>query len=190
MKTIALVSCAQTKLETREPVPARDLYTSSLFIKSRAWAEANADHWFILSAFHGVVAPELPLMPYERSLNDLNARERFIWAMRADSAIRGWIRGHWGTDEPITVQLLAGEVYAHDLRSLLAAEVSGDLRHAVYARRCTVVEPLRGLQIGERLAWLNGWASPPCETYSQPRLRNGGWDWGKYGLVDGEPVPR
>src|SRR5690606_13413659 len=54
-RTIALVSCVSSK----EPhaAPARDLYTSALFRKARAYAERNADAWYILSAKYGLVDP-------------------------------------------------------------------------------------------------------------------------------------
>lgn len=41
------------------PAPAADLYTSDWFRKARAYAERYADTWFVLSALHGVLAPDV-----------------------------------------------------------------------------------------------------------------------------------
>ena len=65
---IILISCSRTKLG--HPAAAKDLYTSALFKKARAHAEATGREWFILSAEHGLVAPHEWLAPYERYLPD------------------------------------------------------------------------------------------------------------------------
>jgi hypothetical protein len=74
---IVLVSCVKTK--RHEPAAARDLYTSALFAKERAYAERVGAPWFILSAEHGLVAPEEWLAPYERYLPDTPASYRSAW---------------------------------------------------------------------------------------------------------------
>ncbi len=45
------------------PSPAKDLYVSALFDKERAYAERTGIPWFILSAQHGLVAPDEVLEP-------------------------------------------------------------------------------------------------------------------------------
>lgn len=45
---VVLVGCVKRKLS--HPAPARDLYTSPLFAKGRAYAEASGAAWFVLSA--------------------------------------------------------------------------------------------------------------------------------------------
>lgn len=77
---IALISCVKSKLPTA--APARDLYTSSLFQKMRAYAEANADRWYILSAEHGLLSPDTVIEPYERTVNRMPQQDRLNWAAR------------------------------------------------------------------------------------------------------------
>ena len=52
-----LVGCVKSKLD--HPAPARDLYTSALFRKARAHAEATGGPWFVLSAEHGLHLPNI-----------------------------------------------------------------------------------------------------------------------------------
>lgn len=60
---IGLVGCAASKLD--RPAPAGELYTSQLFRKASAYAAATCDHWYILSAKHGLVHPDTVLEPYD-----------------------------------------------------------------------------------------------------------------------------
>jgi hypothetical protein len=55
---------------TRRPRP-KDLCISALFRKERAYTARAAVPWFILSAEHGLVAPDEWLAPYERYLADI-----------------------------------------------------------------------------------------------------------------------
>ena len=65
---VVLVACAKSKVS--QPAAAKDLYSSARFRKARAYAEKLGDPWFILSAEHGLVAPDEWLAPYERYLPD------------------------------------------------------------------------------------------------------------------------
>lgn len=131
---IALVSCVKSKAPG--PCPAKDLYTSALFRYMRAYAEGQADRWFILSAKHGLVHPETTLVVYEETLNALSARLRREWAQRVyqqmdeTSLLTGVPRFLW----------LAGRTYQRDLAIMLKDFEQDD--------------PLAGLGIGKRLAWL------------------------------------
>jgi Family of unknown function (DUF6884) len=53
---LVLVGCVKTKAD--RPQAARDLYRSPLFERRRRYAEQYAARWYILSAEHGLVAPE------------------------------------------------------------------------------------------------------------------------------------
>jgi hypothetical protein len=63
---VGLVGCASAKLS--QPAPARELYTSPLFRKASAYAEATCTRWYVLSAKHGLVAPDAILEPYNVKL--------------------------------------------------------------------------------------------------------------------------
>ena len=135
-RTVVLVSCGAAKLD--EPAAARDLYTSTLFRKARRYAEAVGDAWYILSARHGLVHPLLVLYPYEHKLA---AAEAPAWGwMAAESVVVREV----GRSDRVRVEILAGELYAKPIRERLRCYRSFD-----------VVEPLAGLQVGERLRWFN-----------------------------------
>lgn len=139
MTHLVLVSCSKTKLP--QAAPARDLYCSSLFRASRAYAEAFGDRWAILSAKHGVVLPETVLEPYDvrGSVQLANG----VWKTQAEydrwlvEAIHGWAcRGSF----PWRLTVLAGKDYTRCLSRLA----------------CDLSLPLEGMQVGERLRWLQG----------------------------------
>ena len=132
--TIALVSCVKSKAPG--PCAAKDLYTSALFRYMRAYAEGHADRWFILSAKHGLVDPESTISAYEQTLNNMSAQLRREWAERVyqQMAEAGLLRGE------ARFLWLAGSAYRRDL-ALMLKDFEQD-------------DPLAGLGIGRRLAWL------------------------------------
>lgn len=76
--SLVLVSCTATKLP--DPAPAKDLYTSSKFKKTRALVEGHGAPWFILSALHGLLPPDKVIEPYELALNTMGISDRRAWA--------------------------------------------------------------------------------------------------------------
>ncbi len=168
---IVLVGCSKQK-RASGTWAARDLYTSPLFRKARAWAEAVGDGWDILSAAHGLVMPGTLLEPYNVSA-PRTRQGRIVWA-REVARVLGML------DWPIAdteIVILAGARYADPL----AAELR--------ARGYRVTLPLRGMGIGERLHYLT------CIP-GRPREPAGRCDWcgGEFPeLCDGkdhEDVPR
>ena len=133
-KIVFLVSCVAKK--SARSMPARALYCSDLFEKSRDFVERQKGEWFILSAKHGLVAPNQVIEPYNETLKDKTASERFQWAHGVIENLRPHCPP--GT----TVVILAGEKYREFLVSLL------------HELRCTVEIPMEGLKIGEQLSWL------------------------------------
>lgn len=129
---IILVSCVGEKLSNA--APAADLYQSDWFIKARRYAEAHAQRWYILSALHGLVAPETIIEPYNVTLNDLPAAERRTWAERVAAQIQQSIT-------PGALTILAGKHYREHLTEMLPAY--------------TFDVPMQGLGIGQQLAWLD-----------------------------------
>src|SRR5947208_2241786 len=85
MATVYLIACAKSKTSSR--VAARDLYVSSLFTKSRDYAIAHADRWFILSAKHGLLPPEKIIPPYDETLNTMSKEQRQKWSRNVSSAL-------------------------------------------------------------------------------------------------------
>lgn len=132
---VALVACSSIKLE--KAAAARDLYTSPLFKKSREWAERYCDDWWVLSAKHGLVRPEAFLNPYSLSLKDKTLEEREDWRKDVGQALADEY------PQGATFVWLAGGLYM------------GALRFIPYPNDYDHEEPMKGMQIGKRLRWLN-----------------------------------
>lgn len=121
---IALVGCGKLKASTRA---ARDLYLGGLFRLARRYAETH-DAWWVLSAAHGLVHPDEVLVPYDERLRPGDE----MWGVRV-----AWQLAR-AVPPDATLVVLAGAPYA-GWRGLV---------------RQRVEEPLAGLGIGKRLAWL------------------------------------
>ncbi len=134
LRDVVLVACAKQKRSS--PAPARDLYVSPWFRKARAWAERSGHPWFIVSALHGLLAPEQVTAPYERVLSEYDKAGRLRWA----SGVAGQLLPRL-VATGATVTLLAGSLYAVPL-----IQVMGD--------RVKFLRPMQGLGIGRQLGWL------------------------------------
>ncbi len=132
--TVALVSCVKAKAAVA--APARELYTSPLFRKMRAYAERCGDRWYVLSAKYGLVMPDRVIAPYEVTLHGMPKPARVAWAERVSAELL--------TELPpaSTVVCLAGRWYRERLLPLLVA--AGH----------SVTVPLAGLPFGAQLQWL------------------------------------
>lgn len=131
VRHVVLVGCGAAKLKRQ--ARARDLYTGSLFVAARRYAEQLGDDWRILSARHWLVKPEQRLKPYNYRLP---AGQRVEWARKVAGEIHWQFRG-----QRVRVTILAGEDYA----APLAVELE---RYRIASER-----PLQGLGVGKRLAW-------------------------------------
>jgi uncharacterized protein DUF6884 len=142
---IGLVSCSAQKLA--RPAPARELYCSPLFRKSLAYAEPRCERVYVLSAAHGLVELGQLLGPYERRLG--RKKEREAWANR----VAGHLIDRHG--RAVDYLMLAGMDYAGPLATALATYdgFREDGWHGVPRRQ--ILAPLAGMQVGQRLRWLN-----------------------------------
>ena len=132
--TLHLVSCVSVKLQ--QPSVARDLYVSPWFRKARAVVERSGNKWFILSAKHGLLAPEEIVAPYEQTLNTMRVAARRAWGEMV-------IRQFDATGlKPNRVVMFAG---SRD-REFLVRPLS--------ERVPNLEIPMEGLAIGQQLAWL------------------------------------
>jgi hypothetical protein len=131
---IGLVGCVKRKLA--HGARAKDLYTSALFRGRRAWVERTCDRWFILSAQHGVVAPDTWLAPYDRTLMQVRQAERRAWSGRILDALMREL-GRLGGK---TFEVHAGTAY----RTFGLAE-------GLERAGATVVVPAAGLLLGQQL---------------------------------------
>jgi len=132
---IALIACSSMKRE--KPTRACDLYTSPLFRKSKEWALRRCRDWWILSAKHGLVSPEAVIAPYDLALKDKTLEEREEWRKSVGESLAAVY------PNGATFVWLAGGLYM------------GALRFIPRPNNYDHEEPMRGMQIGERLRWLN-----------------------------------
>lgn len=155
MTTLYLVGCGKAKLD--RPAPARELYTGSLFRAARAYVEALVDPWCIVSAEHGLVHPGTLLEPYDASIRDHSPSTRKAWAGLVLSGVYRRL-GCEPSFQGHTVVLLMGREYADDIRP-----------HLVH-KGAEVLEPLRGMGLGARLAWLKSARVARCNSVSPVEL--------------------
>lgn len=142
---IGLVACSAQKLD--RPAPARELYCSPLFRKSLAYAEPRCGRVYVLSGALGLIDLDTVTAPYDRRLG--GKKESEAWARRVASTL---IDRH---GREVDYLILAGADYAGPLATALRTYdgYRGDRWTGVLRDR--ILEPLTGMQVGERLRWLN-----------------------------------
>ena len=136
---IGLVGCVKGKRSSA--APARDLYTSSLFLGRRSHVERTCEEWVVLSALHGVVGPGHVLEPYDVTLNDASIPERRAWSAQVVRQLEERL-GPLGDH---TFELHAGRNYW-----------GFGLRDALVGAGATVENPTEGLRMGEQLRFYSG----------------------------------
>jgi hypothetical protein len=134
METIALVACVKSKRTGHHQ--AKDLYNSTLFTYSRRYAELHADRWFILSAKHGLLDPSTMLESYEGTLKNVAPKIKQRWAQKVYEQIMALNLD----TRNVRILWLAGNDYKSALSPMLS--------------RFIQVDPVRGLKLGPRMAWL------------------------------------
>jgi len=134
MAEIYFVSCVKRKRE--QAAPAEDLYTSTYFNASKAYAQSQSDYWYILSALHGLLEPGQVIEPYDLTLNDMGVRERRAWAERVVPQISEQ------TSPKDKLIFLTGNRY-HEY-----------LLEPLRTRGNTISMPMEGLRFGEKVQWL------------------------------------
>lgn len=132
---VVLIGCV--KMKRPEAKPAKDLFTSALFKKERAYAERTGKRWFILSAQHGLVGPEEILEPYDLQLSKTTKQYRRDWGAQVVEQLRSAV----GPLAGVAIEIHAGAAYADAIHEGLCA--AGAI----------VAAPLRGLTMGRRLQW-------------------------------------
>ena len=137
MKYVFLVSCVKEKQKC--PAPARELYLSTLFKKSRKLVEATKCPWFILSAKHGLLHPDEVICPYNETLKDKSPAERGEW----EEKVKAQMDDNLPDAEAVVV--LAGKNYYECLKTYLKERFGP----------ANVKIPMKGLKIGQMLSWLD-----------------------------------
>jgi hypothetical protein len=133
--TAVLVGCVS--LKNRVASPAKDLYRSELFRRRRLYAERSGLPWLIVSALHGLVAPDDVLQPYDVAIARLSSSERRSLGDRIAAQLEERFEPLRGR----VFEVHAGDEYVVTMLSALRSE------------GVRLTRPLQGLRIGEQLAW-------------------------------------
>lgn len=109
------------------PAPAKEVYREVAFQLSRLDAELSGSEWFVLSAEHGLMAPNEWMSPDSRTLADMEPGHRAVWASWVVSRLGSMV----GSLEGLIVRVDApnafvGPLFA-DLQDAGAAVVSGSI---------------------------------------------------------------
>lgn len=130
---VTVIGCGKSKLPGKHR--AEDLYTGGLFLASLKYAKATSTHVYIASANYGLLDLNDVVESYDLVITDLSKTSRELWAQEVARELRSKLHG-------ADLVLLMGTEYVKPLAKEL------DEFGIVYS------EPLKGLQLGERLHWL------------------------------------
>lgn len=142
---VVILGCVSSKRSS--PAKAKDLYVSPMFAKRRRYAESTGRPWFIFSAEHGIIDPEVVIAPYDVAMAKLpveQVRAKGLQAVDQLEALVGPLRGK-------TFELHAGAAYVRSIEGPLAQ------------RGATLLNPLERLKFGYQLQWYDqqaGFAKP------------------------------
>lgn len=133
-ETIALIGCCKKK--QLDAARVQELYQSSLFKLSVAYAEKRGLKWAVLSAKYGLVLPFRILKPYDETLTRMSAQAKRAWGL----GVAQDLEFTWGVSARYV--FLAGESYRTAVSALPPARLE---------------EPLAGMGIGHRLQYLRNY---------------------------------
>lgn len=142
--SLIIIGCVKCKQD--RPAPAAEMYTSDLWKKRRAYAEAAGVPWLIVSAKYGILRPDEVIEPYDKALTDLTPEERKEW----DKVLfKTWqqkgkpiLLGQKGKNRIPVLEIHAGAPYVEALKTLPTIRSGNIIR-----------TPMEGLGIGEQLGW-------------------------------------
>jgi len=132
MKKVTLISCVSKKLNFK--AKAQDLYQSSLFKKSLAYAkQINSDEIYILSAKYGLIKLNDIIEPYDKTLNKMSVSEKKKWSNEVFTKLQ-----KYEIINNTNFIFLAGENY----------------RKYLIEKLPNYEVPMKGLKIGKQLQFL------------------------------------
>ncbi len=144
MNKIVLIACVSKK--GRSKAKAKDLYTSSLFKYSLAYAYSlKPDKIFILSALHHLLDLEKEIEPYDVTLSNVPKNKRKPGLKVLDNEEKD----EWG--KKVIQQLSEKSDLKNDRYIILAGleYIKPIIKHIKH-----IEQPLKGLRQGERLKFL------------------------------------
>lgn len=160
---VGLVGCVKTKRDAA--APAKDLYKSPLFLGRRRAVEESCDEWFILSAKHGLLVPDVIVQPYDVAMSAIPRRRRREWS----GLVLEDLRSRLGPLAPHTFEIHAGADYWN-----------WGLREGLSNDGATVTVPTEGLNQGQSLAYYRGDTPTRASRTRSPSGASGG---GRYAAL-------
>jgi uncharacterized protein DUF6884 len=148
---VIILGCVSSKRSG--PAKAKDLYVSPMFAKRRRYAESTGKPWFIFSAEHGMIDPEVVIAPYDVAMARLRVDEVRTKGVRAADqleALAGPLRGK-------RFEIHAGAAYVRSIKDPLAK------------RGAILLNPLEGLRFGYQLQWYDRQAGVSKPANAEPR---------------------
>lgn len=136
-RRISIVEGIGPKAESN-PGPVGEFFAAPIFHKALTYAQAQADQVYVLVAKQGFVSLEQGITDFDAKLHRGKARIRREWVF-----------------DVVRDQVMKGDFRAGDQIALYVSQ-----RYARYLRQrletlgCEVSEPLKGLNLGQQLAWL------------------------------------
>lgn len=141
MSKIVLIGCGKAKLD--HAADAADIYTGSLFRARAEYAKASGVSWWIVSAKFGLLEPDTWIEPYDLKLADLPPVDQCAWRLQTVSALLDGF-----PDDCTARQMKAIVVELH-----MGADYAEGLYDAILAAGMSAGWPVKGLGIGQQLAW-------------------------------------
>lgn len=138
MSKIIWIGCGKAKAVV--PCAAAELYTGSLFRVRCMYAEQSGWPWWIVSAKYGLLAPDVPVSPYDLRLRDLPEVDRAAWYLGTVGMLLDEMNDTTRLRE-VHVELHIGADYAERLSEVLLA---AGLNYSW---------PLKGFSQGEQMRW-------------------------------------
>jgi len=151
---LVLIGCVKTKRRGRHA--ARELYRSTLFRGRMARAIATGVPWFIMSAKYGLLHPDDVVDSYDETLIEMTSEQRRLWSEN----LLQRIAEHFGEVNGKTIEIHAGDEYR-----------SSGLVAGLKAAGASISVPLKGLGLGEQLAWYGPYTAagaPAAQARSAP----------------------
>lgn len=109
------------------PAPAKEVFRDQAFQLSRLDAETSGSQWFILSAEHGLVAPDEWMSPDSRTLAEMDLDYRVVWAAWVVTRLRSLVGSLEGKNVRVDApDAFVGPLFA-DLQEAGAIVTSGRL---------------------------------------------------------------
>ncbi|MCF6408850.1 DUF6884 domain-containing protein [Pseudalkalibacillus salsuginis] len=135
-QSIGLLATGRKKLD--HPAPVLEFYTSPLFQKSVQYAKEHYDRFYFYNAKDGLLVPDQKLEPYDLSIKTFSIMEKKVWARKVIETFM-----QYESQEDVLVYLHGGKVYRDHLEPQLEQK----------GYEYTI--PMKGLGIGQQLAWFD-----------------------------------